>query len=398
MSIGLLAPLTERKGYHLFKLILVPFIFIYSAGCHVEQNPQKIGINGDSGLETDIADLFSSVAYLPLVKSSNKFHKVDQLRTSKDWIYILTSPPEENQSEVMIFGRAEGRYFRSIKGGFSGPYDIKFISCIDIYQGRLYVMDPLQAKVIVYDEQGVRLTELSVPDEYRKFTVLEEHALILDSDEAPTPSGIRLLYFNTQTGQSMPLRNNGKVQSGMARERFFCKSNTDFLFYTAYDPNVYRIKQSGMDTLYRFDFGTRLILESDIPPNINTNLPMLNDLLDEGRRFTTMFGFMDFNSSLFFAYYLNNHIRFVRIGLREGGYLTDQFELNRNSLDGGPLPDLPPLGYSDPGELVFVYDAEYIFNLCHDKSGNERRSPELSALCNKIKIDDNPVLAFYRMK
>ncbi len=393
-----LARLPERKGYPLFKLLSITFIVLFSEACRYEQIPQKFSIRVDSSLGTDIADLFLSVEYLPLSKSPNPFHSIDQLRISADWIYLLISQAGEGQSEVMIFGRDDGHYFRSIKGGFSGPYDIRFISCIDIYKNRLYVMDPLQSRIFVYDEQGVRLTGLSVPDEYRKFAVLNEHVLILDSDEAPTASGTRLLYFNTQNGKSMPLRHNGKVQSGMAWERFFRKSNSDLLFYTAHDPNVYQIKESGSDTLYRFDFGTRLILESDIPPNINTKLTMLNDLMDEGRRFTTMFSFMDFNSTLFFTYYLNNHMRFVRVAIRDSGYRTDQFEFKRNTLDGGPLPDLPPLGYTDFGEMVFVYDAEYVYHLCQDKSGNKRKSPDLIALCNKIKIEDKPVLAFYRMK
>lgn len=113
-----LARLPERKGYPLFKLLSITFIVLFSEACRYEQIPQKFSIRVDSSLGTDIADLFLSVEYLPLSKSPNPFHSIDQLRISADWIYLLISQAGEGQSEVMIFGRDDGHYFRSIKGGF----------------------------------------------------------------------------------------------------------------------------------------------------------------------------------------------------------------------------------------------------------------------------------------
>ena len=296
---------------------------------------------------------------------------------------------------VYLFA-SDGKFIQQIGKQGNGPseYVQPFSMTIDSEQQLLSVIDAASQKMQFYSLSDFQYLyerklpflrfdmETLSPNSYYwyNFTTSEES----DAHIFKTDSTFNIInhYQSITFSSGYTLGANRKLS----------KQNGEITFYTSYGPEVYRIKEDGVQCVYKFKFGEHNMAPVDyLEENAANNQNYIPKLLDS--HYVAFYNFFETEQSLCVPYYWNKKMFFGFYDKKsKKTYCFSQEDIQRD-LKVGALSS--PVGVIDNHSYVSLLRPDLLLQLQQAGRPLDKR---LADLLSQSAEDDNPILLIYSLR
>ena len=289
-----------------------------------------------------------------------------------DNIYIL----DNYQNVIFIFDKF-GRFIKKLSQQGSGPTEYFQINDFCIENKLLYILDNSQRKILCFDNELNFIYAYEIDDFAQKIIVTPNDFWLYNipsfKKEDYLFCKINIINKNATKYLSKNTTRESYSWSGVNVFNFY---NQDICLSPVHSNTIYKATNDGIEMLYKINFGKKSFPESD-----NTNH---YDIFDENFPYALKQNFYISDSFLIFDYFFNLKRKYCVYNKKNSIALNGTVE-NDLIKDFRFLPI-----YGNNNYLIETINPEDIYNYFPFLLKNKE-------LAN-LKIDDNPVLIFYRIK
>lgn len=363
----------------------------------VKVNTVKVELKRDDG-SSKINEFLEFSHFVPLQTGNDiLIGEINKIQIIHNKIYIL----DWKQGAVFIFN-ADGSFVSKIdkKGRAGGEY--LYLSDFEVISdGSIFLNDPIQGKIYVYDESGNLKYQMKNARKTWSFKLLDNGCIAYNmANGSGDEDGKREEYNYVCISDSGKVIHKGlpfnKVLTGNkffygSCRSFFCQYDDTIYMSSILNDTIYKVSQAtgAVSPYLAFDFNTRRPAVDDSPKTV---MDYVNSLNEENP--TTPHNFYHFNNGNLIIYRYE-HKPYIIITSSEGHILySAPTGADKNGIKLSYIH--PYIDSDNTGYIINPVTSTRIISWIDDykKNGKERTLLNEIGIC--IEENSNPVLIFYK--
>lgn len=367
------------------KLLLILFVILFFS-C---QSDKKDNVENvfciDIKQKSELSSILEGDYIYTILETCEKslIGEISKIELTEDRIYILD---RRRGKAIIIFDKA-GNFINRIEKYGQGPGEYVALTDMGILNSNIFIL--ARDRIIVYSEDGTWIKTIRLDTHYSYFHLIDERYLILYSGKSNlTMYDFTLFdYINDSIIERfLPYKNAGGY---IPYNSPFYKTDSNELFISnEYDYNIYSFADNNLIPRYTLKFNTI----DQIPKNHkNISKIELHDQLATSNVFTRIKCMNKSEDFIVLTFPLFHN----EWGIRTHFALIDCQTSETKHIRLGDIIDTAFPYFDEPmliknGQLTCPVETHRLINLENILS--------LSYFKDKLSIEDNPVLFFYKLK
>jgi hypothetical protein len=245
---------TKRVGFRILAFIIA-VVGVSCGGRTGGRGGEVVTIEVDVNTQTDPDGMFEGYEYVALETTPDcLIAEVTQAIVNDDRIYILD---RRVGKACFVFDR-EGKYVGKVQRFGRGPGEYTSIGDIQVYNGLIYLYDRENRAIKVYTESGEFAKEYKLIERFNHFLVVDDNSIWL-SAERSNDSGYNFVLYDCASGEYVARVDPFEESDGFVMD-FLPLNRTDdgtILATKRFDHTIYSLTEDALTPLYVLKFNTK---------------------------------------------------------------------------------------------------------------------------------------------
>jgi hypothetical protein len=240
--------------------LLLCLLAVVGMSC-VSKEKAVTTIEVDVDTQTSPDEMFEGYDHVALETTPDCYvAEITRAEVTDDRIYIL----DERVSKACFVFDRKGKYVGKIQRFGRGPGEYASIGDIQVHKGLVYLYDRVNSSIKVYTEIGEFKKEYRLKDRFNHFLVVDDNSIWLSSERSGDP-GYNFVLYDCTSGEYRAKVDPYNTADGFVMD-FLPLSRTRegaVLATKRFDHTIYSLTEDALTPLYTLKFNTK----NQIPEN-----------------------------------------------------------------------------------------------------------------------------------